>query len=89
MIARDRQVRAALVQVLGVYHWEHDTDESAAWALAIRATSYHCSCSHELLARRSLALALLTGDEARARRASRWITDPADAMDAALAEVSP
>ena len=60
------------------------TDDAAGWALGIR--SMECWCSYERAAMRALALALVTGDEARAQRAAIWISDPSAAMDAALVD---
>ncbi len=83
MSARHPTVANAIDTFVG----HHDDDDAAAWALAIRSLDSYCS--YERTAMRGLALALLTGDAPRALRAARWLTDPADAMAAALAEVSP
>lgn len=85
MIARHPQVTAALIELraLIVDGDDHDT----GWMLAL---GFHRGLddTYERAALRSLAVALAAGDEARAVRAARWITNPTASMDEALASVT-
>lgn len=82
MIARDPDVAAALLDLraITVDGDDHDT----GWMLAL---GHHRDLvdTIEHGALRRLALSLAAGDLDGARRAARWFTDPAGAMEHALA----
>ena len=82
MIALDPQVHRALAE-LGLGAVPGD-DAATGWLVATSPALRHAADSYERVAIRRLALALVAGDLAAAHEASRWITDPAGAMRAAL-----
>jgi len=78
-------VRRALAEL----EVEPATRETTAWRVAFAWEASRPEDSYADRAVRSLALALLAGDDVAAERAARWVVDPGGAMGEALAGVPP